>query len=193
MDRYAERIATLKAEIFDIGGRVAMLSPSNHEGRAYWHRAADKADRELRTLIEHSDELRELDGRIEHVADRINAAASRQKGRAESWQLAARFVGTLGAMLLVLSVWWIPSAWMPVAGFALVVARFAARWQSRLARYGADDVIQDYGRTLAALEAEHAGILATGQSASPRNPASTPERSDTPSHASTLELIRPSE
>lgn len=181
-DWYDERIATLKTEIFDIGGRVAMLSPGNHEGRAYWYRAADEADRELRTLIEHADELRGLDVEILYVSDAINAEQRQLDRRAEGWSTVTRGAGVLGGLLLLTSAIG-TVGWLFVVGLLLVTACMLARSRSMRVRREASSVILDQGRVMRDLEIQRDAILAGRQSPSASTADSAPERSFTHSQA----------
>lgn len=193
MDRYDARIQELTDAQFEINGLTAPLAHDDPE-RLWYQRRASANARERRILVDGVARLRELDRRMEHVERQINTVGARQENRGAAWRSAARIAGVLGGLLLLLSVWWVPSVWVPLTGFALVGACVAAWRRARTVEHAADPVILQHGQTLEELRAEHAGILAGGQSASPRKAASTPEKSVTSSHAATLELLRsPSE
>lgn len=188
-DEYDKRIAALKVEIFDIGGRLAMLSPGNHEGRAYWYRAADKADHELRTLIEHGDELRALDTRILYVSDEINAERRRLDRWVAGWTTVSRWLGVSGGLLLLVGAV-STTIWLLVVGFVLVIACWLARSRAERVRREPSQVILDRGLVMSRLEAQRAAIFSGNQSPSASTPASTPEGSSTDSQEDTLELPR---
>ena len=171
MDQYDQRIEELRDAVFELGGYVAMLSPGNEEGRAYWHRLADEMDRERRALIVHAVRLRRLDSEIHAVESAITSHRSQRHERSLSWVRLAVPTGVLAGLLLLLG-WW------PVIASCLVITCALATWRSVAARRADDPALQEYADQLEWMEDRRAEILDGIQSPSASSPASAPEGSD---------------
>lgn len=157
MSKYKTHVAELEDQI----GKQMMLRNAqapDSENRAYFQKEINDLTSELLRLKGAIPQLEALDERIERAQRDVHRAARDVHGDAARSR-PALWCASLGIPMILLSLVWTPTAWLPVIGVALIVAAALFLVRSMQTRRFASDQLYDAHEEVADLQQRRRFLL----------------------------------